>query len=267
MIDIQKFYLQPGEEPLDVIKPDGGFAGIFRTIAVVGDSLSSGEFEATNEQGGKSYHDIYDQSWGAYIARATGAKVHVFARSGMTAKEYLSCWGYANGAFERDKAAQAYIFAMGFNDMFSGIEKGSAADIDVNDPSNNKESFTGLYGSIIQKYKAIEPRAKFFLLTMPRETMDDSDPREAVRKHHAEILHSLAALFDNTYVIDLWKYGPMQDSRYRENFYLGGHLTAGGYLLTAQMVMSYIDYIIRSNPEDFAQVGFIGTPFYNKTRK
>jgi len=31
--------------------------------------------------------------------------------------------------------------------------------------------------------------------------------------------------------------------------------------------MSYIDYIIRHNPDDFSQIGFIGTPYYNVTRK
>lgn len=36
-----------------------------------------------------------------------------------------------------------------------------------------------------------------------------------------------------------------------------------GYIFTAKIVMSYIDYIIRKNPEDFAQVGFIGTDHYN----
>ncbi|MBR3960793.1 MAG: hypothetical protein IKK13_01105 [Clostridia bacterium] len=39
---------------------------------------------------------------------------------------------------------------------------------------------------------------------------------------------------------------------------MNGHLTAMGYLIVAKWVMSYIDYIIRKNPADFAQVGFIG---------
>ena len=38
-MDITKFYADPNEQPLDRIKPDGGFTGIFRTIACVGDSL------------------------------------------------------------------------------------------------------------------------------------------------------------------------------------------------------------------------------------
>jgi hypothetical protein len=36
-------------------------------------------------------------------------------------------------------------------------------------------------------------------------------------------------------------------------------MTPMGYVLIARMVESYVDYIIRHNPEDFNQVGFIGT--------
>jgi hypothetical protein len=32
-----------------------------------------------------------------------------------------------------------------------------------------------------------------------------------------------------------------------------------GYILTANLIDSYIDYIIRTNPTDFKNVGFIGT--------
>jgi hypothetical protein len=32
-----------------------------------------------------------------------------------------------------------------------------------------------------------------------------------------------------------------------------------GYMLTAKIVDSYIDYIIRKNPDDFRRVAFIGT--------
>ena len=32
-----------------------------------------------------------------------------------------------------------------------------------------------------------------------------------------------------------------------------------GYLFTAKLIDSYIDFIIRANPADFKNVGFIGT--------
>lgn len=268
-MDITKFYANPDERPLDVIKPDGGFTGIFRTMAFVGDSLSSGEFESTNAEGGKGYHDLYEYSWGQYIARAAGLKAYNFSRGGMTAKEYLESWGADNGVWDPDKAAQAYVFALGVNDLF-GLrqELGSAADVDVENPENNKPTFAGMYAKIIQKYKAIQPKARFFLMTMPRESVKYRDnPSDMIKLEHAKLLYDLAELFDYTYVIDLWKYGPVYDAAFKFNFFLGGHMNPAGYLLTAQMTMSYIDWIIRNNPEDFAQVGFIGTPWHNAERK
>ena len=41
-------------------------------------------------------------------------------------------------------------------------------------------------------------------------------------------------------------------------------MTSVGYALTARMIESYIDYIIRERPEDFVQVGFIETDLYYK---
>ena len=61
------------EKPLDTLCTDGGMSGIFRTVGCVGDSLSSGEFEATNEAGEKTYHDMFEYSWGQYLARMAGA--------------------------------------------------------------------------------------------------------------------------------------------------------------------------------------------------
>ena len=85
-MDITKYYASPDEQPLDVLKPDGGFTGIFRTIACVGDSLASGEFESTQPDGSKGYHDLYEYSWGQYMARAAGCTAYNFSRGGMTAK-------------------------------------------------------------------------------------------------------------------------------------------------------------------------------------
>ncbi len=268
-MDITKFYANPNERPLDHIKPDGGFTGIFRTVACVGDSLSSGEFESTNEAGGKGYHDLFEYSWGQYIARAAGTKVYNFSRGGMTAKEYLEGWGEANGVWDPGKAAQAYIFALGVNDLF-GLrqELGTADDVDLENPDDSKPTFAGMYAKIILKYKEIQPKARFFLMTMPRESANpDGNPGDCVRRGHAKLLHDLAAKLDYTYVIDLFRDGPVYDAEFRYNFFLGGHMNAAGYLLTAQMTMTYIDWIIRNNPEDFAQIGFVGTPWHNNERK
>jgi len=77
-----------------------------------------------------------------------------------------------------------------------------------------------------------------------------------------KMVYEMAKLFSNCYVIDLNKYAPKQDEAFKELFYLFSHQNPMGYLLTAKMMASYIDYIIRHNMKDFKQVGFIGTPNY-----
>ena len=74
---------------------------------------------------------------------------------------------------------------------------------------------------------------------------------------------AMAARFDKTYVIDLRKNAPVYDAAFKEAFFLNGHLNPCGYIITAKMVMSYMDYIIRHNMDDFREAGLIGTPFKN----
>ena len=103
MMNINDFYAIPDEKPLDNLVSDGGFVGIFRSIACVGDSLSSGELESMTPDGQRGYHDIYDISWGQYIARMAGTKVYNFSRGGMTAIEYMQSFAEANDYWNPDK--------------------------------------------------------------------------------------------------------------------------------------------------------------------
>ena len=265
-MNIKDFYLGDGEKPLDKILPDAGFTSIFRTVGCVGDSLSSGEFESTDETGTKKgYHDYYEYSWGQFIARTAGCTVYNFSRGGMTAKEYMESFAENKGFWNPDLACQAYIFALGVNDVLNMNQPlGDVGDIDLDDYTKNADTFCGWYAGIIQRLKKIQPKAKFFLMTMPRETRRDKDREKAA---HAALLYKLAEVFDNTYVIDLFQYAPVYNEEFIRHFYLGGHLNAAGYVLTAKMVMSYIDYIVRSAPEDFTQVGFIGKDVHNYTAK
>ena len=258
-MDITKMFSET-EKPLDNLVTDGGFCKIFRTIGCVGDSLASGEFETIDAEGKKSYHDLFEYSWGQYIARACGSKVYNFSRGGMTAKEYMESFAQAKDFWNPEKKAQAYIVALGVNDILNrNMEIGTLEDI-KEDYRDNAPTFAGYYGAIIQRYKEIEPDAKFFLMTMPKKGKED---RDAKCDKHAELLHRMAERFPNTYVLDLMKYAPVYDESFVEKFFLNGHMNPCGYILTAQMTMSYIDYIIRHNMKDFSEVGLIGTPFKN----
>ncbi len=264
-MELKNYMKIDGEKPLDRIVDDGGFMGIFRTVACIGDSLSSGEFESTNaEMTERGYHDYFEYSWGQYIARAAGCKVYNFSRGGMTASEYWNSFAEANGFWDTDKLAQCYIIALGVNDLLGQHQElGSVADIDLADYNNNANTFCGYYARIIQRIKSMQPHARFFLMTMPCESEQYNEGCKA----HAKLLYELAELFDYTYVLDFYKYAPTYDDEFKKNFYLGGHLNPMGYILTAKMTMSYIDYLIRQNPEDFAQIPFIGKGVHNYTAK
>ena len=259
-------YISVGEneKPLDRIVTDGGFCAIFRKIACIGDSLSSGEFESVKADGTKRYHDFYDYSWGQYIARSTGALVYNFSRGGMTAKEYAESFAETMGYWDRSKACQAYIIALGVNDVtrhLNGeLELGSAADIDKENYQNNGKTFIGYYAQIIQRIKQIQPRAKIFLVS-PLDSGNEKDIRNQKYKLVRDLLQELTRVFNRTYLLDMYSYAPVHDEKYCDTFRLG-HLTPTGYIVTARMIESYIDYIIRKNPNDFKQVGFIGTDLY-----
>lgn len=252
-MDITPFVKNENEKPLDRIVDDGGMCGIFRCIGFIGDSLSSGEFEIVEEGKDKIYLDCFQYSWGQYIARAAGLKARNFSRGGMTAKEYWESFADANDYWNEELLCQAYVVALGVNDVVNqGMEPGSVKDICEEDYNKNADSFAGYYARIIQRLKKMNPNAKFFFVTLPKckKYGDKSIQTSAV-------IRELADYFDNTYVIDLEKYAPVYDEEFMRNFFLEGHMNPAGYLLTGKMISSYIDWIIRNNPEDFYRVGLI----------
>ena len=255
------------EKPLDELVSDGGFVGIFRKIACVGDSLSSGEFQARRESDGANlYFDRFDYSWGQYMARMAGVTVYNFSRGGMTAKEYMENFANNMGYWQRSLAANAYIIALGVNDILNrGGNIGEVSDVCPDDYKRNADTFIGNYAAIIQRYKEIMPEAVFFLVTTPNAGEEEVEDKRELRRSLRKAIFDIAGLFDNTYVIDLYKYAPIYDGEFKKKFFLSGHMAPAGYLLTAKMICSYIDYIIRHNLKKFKTVGLMDYD-YDRTK-
>lgn len=261
--------------PIRKFVPDGGMTAIFRTIGFIGDSLSSGEHESFTSEKGKDYHDYYEYSWGQFIARKCGLKAINFSRGGLTAKEFFpfveSGDPRANNIFAPENKCQAYVIALGVNDLNHIDERyegfGSLSDVDWNNEDNNKDTFVGHYVKIIQKIRKIEPKCRIFVMTTPKEK-PMSKEKKAKFFALAKLLRELPSKFDFLYVIDLWKYAPIYDGKkMKKKYFCGGHMSAAGYKFTADMVSTYIDYIVRKNPRDFTQVGFIGKDVHNESEK
>ena len=257
-MDIKKFMGDASEQPLDRIIEGGGFASIFPTIACIGDSLASGELQIKDKDGNNHFFDFYQYSWGKFIEKITGSKVSVFARGGMTARAYRQSFANSMGYWRRELAANAYIIALGVNDLVNQkMEIGSIADICKEDYTKNADTYIGNYAYIIQRYKEIQPEAKFFLVTIPAMS-DRSEERTEICERMCEALYALADEFDNTYVIDLFKYAPDFGEEFKRDFFLTGHMNPMGYMFLARLFVSYIDYIIRHNMQDFSMIGLMG---------
>ena len=144
--------------------------------------------------------------------------------------------------------------ALGANDRNVKFEVGSVkTDVDLKDYAKNKRTYAGCYAGIIQRVRTLEPRCKIFVVTQPG--VPDDDPYNSV-------VRELAKTFEGVYVVDLqkWiaqKYGKNTDAL--KIYFTGGHLNAMGYQMSAWVMMTGIDWIIRHNMEDFTKAGFIGT--------
>lgn len=265
--DVKELLKDENEKPLDTLVPKLSFLGIFRRLGCVGDSMASGEMESLNDEKVPGFHDYFEYSWGQYMARNAGLEAYNFSKGGMTAKEYCETFADSKNFWSPRYECQAYIIALGANDITKcGKDLGSIKDVDPSDWRNNKETFVGYYAQIIQRYKEIQPKAKFFIMTVPRDETKEQQRTEA-EEIHSKMIYELADLFDYTYVLDIRQYGPVITKEFKKKFFLGGHLNPMGYLLYARMFESYIDYIIRHNMEDFKQTAFVGTAFHNVSAK
>lgn len=252
-MNLDLFTLTPGEKPLDNLKATCGFAGIFKEIGIIGDSLSAGEFEFHDEHGNIVYHDMYEYSWPAVLQRLTGTVCHNYSRGGMTAREYYESWADKNDFWQWN---QAYIIALGNNDVFvCGHPVGSVEDIHPQAPESNPDTFFGNMGRIVSKLKSMEKDARIFLVSMQRRGEEAGDP---IICGIADEMKKMCRLFSYTYLIDMAHDGPVYDEEMRKTFAMGFHPNAVGYYSYGLMIGNYIDYLIRKNPDDFFEVPFIG---------
>lgn len=255
------------ENPIAVVSQNPGYCSIFHSWGFIGDSLCSGEAEYIKEDGKKGYRDIYEYSWGQRMCALMGVHGKNYSKGGETTKGWINnFWDHSLDKFDgmcaKDERHQAYIIALGVNDSSrfgkEGWEDWSVgsveSDVNMEDYSKNAVSFAGCYAGIIQRIKSIQSDAKFFVVTMPRNNGKCPEMNEVIR--------SMASSFSNVYVIDLAKYAMDQyasDSQWRKDHYAYGHLSPAGYEYTAWMFMTYIDWIIRHNMDDFRYVSLIGT--------
>ena len=235
--------------PLDVVKNDVGFTSCFLNVGVIGDSLASGEC-VSNNTGENGYTDIYEHSWGKYLERMTGSNYNIWASGGRTVNSWLAS-SYAEECFDGEHKCEAYIIALGVNDVNS-VTRGGVSDINMTDYNKNIDSYYGSYAKIIQKLQEQNDKAKIFVVTAPNKSVENSGFNEAVR--------TMADIFSNVYVIDLYKDGyNLFNGGLIKKCERQGHYNAIAYKYMARIIGTYIDWIIQNNVNEFSQIEFILT--------
>ena len=239
------------DAPLKKIDSSYMFLPVFHHVGCIGDSLASGESAYTDDDG-QHFVDLYEHSWGQYLARATGNTYYNFSRGGLTAKTWLAT--QAEAAFDGTKKCEAYIIGLGHNDS-KGDAVGASTDINMSDYTQNADTFYGNYGKIIQMIKEHQPKAKIFVLTAAAEGVESGGYNTAVR--------TIADMFSNVYLLDLYN---NKGLHFASDSFLAkqarvGHYNAVGYKYISAMIGSYIDWYMYNHPEEFEQVEFIGTDY------
>lgn len=247
--------------PLATINQTAGMLEVFFNVGCIGDSLASGECYYKKPDGTYTGIDLYQFSWGQFLARMTGNKYYNWSRGGLRTDTWLAS-SYATECYDGEHKCEAYMIGLAQNDA-NQINResldpvayvGTIDDINTEDYNQNADTFYGRYAKIIQKIQEIQPKAKIFVMTDPLQYVENYGLNTAIR--------NIANLFKNVYLMDLYTYGAdMYTSGYIAANKRGGHYNAVGYRQMALIMATYIDWIMRNNPQEFLEVEFIGTDY------
>lgn len=253
------------DNPLAHILREPGYGSIIHHWGFIGDSLCSGEM-----MGGPTPIDCYEYSWGQRFCKLVGTDGYCFSHGGCSTLGWLAGGTdhrydnppYAGGtqgggwpvAKESGMKKQAYIIALGINDMIAETPIGSTDDYREYDPDNDTEygpnSFCSHYMQIINRLKYIQPNAKIFLMTTLQKGLWSYPEIDGAVRDIYEYYQDIYP--GDVFLIDIARY--LTADLMGGMFYLGSHGSAAGYQYFAYVVNTYIDWIIRNNGTAFRSV-------------
>lgn len=254
LTDLENAAYGNSENPLAYIRRDAGLLSVFHTVGCIGDSLSSGAC-AYKESGVVQYGDFKQFSWGQCLARLTGNTYYNFSQGGLSSRSWLAST-HATDCFDGNHKCDAYYIGLGQNDKNNSIPVGTTADIDLEDYTQNADTYCGNMGKIIQKVQELQPKAPIFVFIDPAPPSSDQS--------YNDVIPDIVDLFDNVWIIDLKTYAKAmftEGSYIIGSQYRSGHYSAVGYQEIAYVIATYTDWIIRNNLSAFKQVEFIGTSY------
>ena len=213
---------------------DGTEISVFNKIACVGDSITEGTFNYTENGSNNNVVNISKYSYPTILKKLTGVETVNLGRGGNTSVQWYSY--YQN---EDLSGYDAVIIMLGIND---GVYSVSVSD------------FSDAICNIIDKFKAENKGIMVFLSTIiPAYT----DYDRKFDNYNTEIKRIVSEEYTDVFLVDINKYSICKHFTY----YQQGHLTAVGYQQLAREFATLISYIMHNNLSKFRNVQFIGTNY------
>ena len=254
------------DNPLNSNNINMNYLQIFRTMAVIGDSLASGRFNGGGEEGDEDATNgitDYSMSWIQMLARKSGVTAFNLSRGGMDTRGFFTYkrTDLPGEPYIRDLLneptwfAECYFIALGHNDKnhysSTGVTLGTESDI-----GTDANTYYANYARIISAIQEYHPYSKIFCITM-RDDQDMSVNPANLNFHNMNIaIRCMPNHFKNCYVLDMGYYYNAPAPSWGKT---GAHGNAMGYLYYGEQISALCAAYIKSHTTDFKYVQLIGT--------
>ena len=249
------------DKKFNMLNTSCSMASIIHSWGFIGGSTSSGEFEYT-EDGATKFIDEYDYSIGQRFCKLNSVEGYNFSQGGQYAKGWCEgsgdrAWG---GAQKTENLKHAYIIDLGSNDMKYYEVGNLETDVDWDDYNNNADTFAGWIVGLVQRLRSVNPRCYIFFYTsrnyMYPNSSDYATKALPIIRQLPDFLQGHFE-YDRFYLADNALCGAQYDNIYRSVLMNGGHPSVIGYQYEAFVMNTLIDYIIRTNYNDFKEAMFV----------
>lgn len=243
-----------GEKKMELLR-------LFPKIAMIGDSLSSGEIVEDDDRAlgvlfggvhpergtvdeGPACVDVYEGSWLSHICRRIGAKARHYTRGGLTAKQWLEWFNYFM-VLDKEKYP-CYFIALGSNDFYSSWKIGTPDD------TIGEETFSGYYSEIIKSIRKVNPHAIIFCLSLyhrytERINQNGDNPQDFNRA-----IKDISDNYEKCYYLDFANTSEnvLESSEYERR----GHYDSIGYLAVSYEIEALANKALEENKDDLRDV-------------
>lgn len=243
-----------GENKMELLR-------LFPKIAMIGDSLSSGEIVEDDDRAlgvlfggvhpergtvdeGPACVDVHKGSWLTHICRRIGAKSRHYTRGGLTAKQWLEWFNYFM-VLDSEKYP-CYFIALGTNDFLSSYKKGTPKDT-VKD-----ETFSGYYSEIIKSVRKVNPNAIIFCLSMYNQYKDIVNQNGDTYPDFSQAVKDITKQYDKCYYLDFA--GTSENVLEKSEYERRGHYDSIGYLAISYEIEALANKALEENKDDLRDV-------------